>query len=339
MTTAWTGGQYSVLRLLVALAATRIVLTSNAPAFVHLLALVPVALLAVGTRDRIASVVLAAVAAWWWAWSMSAVLLLHAALPAAPYGSWDARGRTDPGNDWELPTWVPALAWGVLAVLHVMTGVGRFTGGPLSLLTGLLELGLVALAFLPEQRRWAWLALTLIAVANNDALGVLLVHAFAFDPGWIPASTRITPAIVFYDGACGLCERAVRFILAEDRAGAFQLAPLQSPAFERVVPPDDRPTLPDSIVVRARDGELLVRARAAIEIGTALGGLWRVIATVLMLLPPELADRAYDVVAARRRRLFAPPAAACPLVPARLRARFVPDALPESDQATASAPR
>lgn len=270
---------------------------------------------------------------------MSAVLLLHAALPAAPYGSWDARGRTDPGNDWELPTWVAPLAWGVVAVLHVMTGGGRLTGGPLSLVTGLLELGLVALALLPEQRRWAWLALTLLAVANNDALGVLLVHAFAFDPAWITPSIRVTPAIVFYDGACGLCERVVRFVLAEDRAGVFQLAPLGSPAFERLVPPEARAALPDSIVVRTRDGELLVRARAAIEIGTALGGLWRVAATMVMLLPPELADRAYDVVAARRRRLFAPPSAACPLVPARLRGRFLDDALPERDQSTASASR
>ena len=336
MTTAWTGGQYSVLRFLLAVAAAGVVLGSNAPLLVNLLALVPAAFLAIGSRDRIASVVLAA---WvvWFSWSMGAVLLLHAALPEAPYGSWDARGRSDPGEDWRMPTWAPLVAWGALGILHAISGVGRLMAGPGAALIGLVELALLGVAALPDYRRWAWLALTLLAVANVDPVGVLLIHAFAFDPGWIPAQAGITPAIVFYDGNCGLCARAVRFILAEDRAGVFQLAPLESAAFERLVLPDDRRGLPDSIVVRAHDGELLVRARTAIEIATALGGLWRVGATVLTILPPELADRAYDFVAARRRRFFAPPSAACPLVPARLRERFLPDALPEGGEATASA--
>jgi predicted DCC family thiol-disulfide oxidoreductase YuxK len=131
----------------------------------------------------------------------------------------------------------------------------------------------------------------------------------------------------------------VRFLLSEDRSGLFQLAPLQSPAFTRLVPLEERAELPDSMVLRGRNGQLLARARAAIEIGTALGGLWRAGATLWMIVPPELADRLYDFVAARRRQLFAPPAAACPLIPPRLRTRFVPDALPDDQPAESSAPR
>jgi predicted DCC family thiol-disulfide oxidoreductase YuxK len=211
----------------------------------------------------------------------------------------------------------------------------RLAGG--AALLGLAELGLVALVTMPERRRWTWLALTLLAIADNDALGVLLIHAFAFDPGWIPASTRITPAVIFYDGACGLCHRAMRFILAEDRGGVLQLAPLQSATFERLVPPDLRDGLPDSIVVRARDGELFVRSLGAIEVGTALGGLWRAAATLGMLLPTEWADWVYDTVAGNRRRLFPPPDATCPLVPPRLRGRFVPDEPGETPQPEPSA--
>jgi predicted DCC family thiol-disulfide oxidoreductase YuxK len=336
MTTAWTGGQYSMLRVLLALAATRLALASDTGALVQLAGLALAVPLALGTRDRIASLGLAVLLAGTSLWA-SAVLALHAALPEAPYGSWDARGRTDPGNDWSMPTWVPPLAWGVVIALHVVSGFGRLTGGAALLGTG--ELGLVALAAVPDRRRWTWLALTLLAIADNDPLGVLFIHAFAFDPGWIPASTRITPAVVFYDGTCGLCHRVVRFVLAEDRTGLLQLAPLQSAAFERLVSPDVQETVPDSIVVRAQDGQLLVRSRGTIEIGTALGGLWRVAATLLMLLPTEVADRAYDVVASRRRQLFAAPDAACPLVPPRLRARFVPDHPAEPDQLEPSAPR
>ncbi|HZH02738.1 MAG TPA: DCC1-like thiol-disulfide oxidoreductase family protein [Myxococcaceae bacterium] len=32
--------------------------------------------------------------------------------------------------------------------------------------------------------------------------------------------------ILFYDGGCGLCHRAVRFVLARDPAGRFRFAPL-----------------------------------------------------------------------------------------------------------------
>jgi predicted DCC family thiol-disulfide oxidoreductase YuxK len=336
MTTAWTGGQYSVLRFLLALATARVVLASDTGALVNLVALGLGVLLAVGARDRIAALALAVLAVRASPWA-SGVLVVHAALPAAPYGSWDARGRADPGDEWEMPPWVPMLAWAAVVVLHLVSGVLRLTGW--EAVFGLGELGLLGLAAMPERRRWAWLGLTLLAIADNDPLGVLFIHAFAFDPGWIPASTRITPATIFYDGACGLCHRAVRFVLAEDRTGRLQLAPLQSAAFERLVPPEVRDTLPDSIVVRTADGELLARSLATIEIATALGGLWRVAATLFMLIPTELADRAYDFVAANRRRMFAPPDVACPLVPPRLRGRFVPDDAACADQPEPSAPK
>jgi predicted DCC family thiol-disulfide oxidoreductase YuxK len=130
---------------------------------------------------------------------------------------------------------------------------------------------------------------------------------------------------MFYDGACGLCHRVVRFILAEDRAAVFHLAPLQSRLFERTVAHDVRASLPDSVVVRAADGRLFGRARGSIEIGAALGGVWRLAAMVAACVPSRLADAAYDRIAAARHRLFTRPSTACPLVPPSLRDRFVDD--------------
>jgi predicted DCC family thiol-disulfide oxidoreductase YuxK len=316
-----------------------VLLGSSWPVVVNLLGLVPVAFLAIGARDRIASLVLAVWVTLLTSWSMAAVLLLHAALPSAPYGSWEARRRDDPGGHWEMPEWAPLVAWGLIGIVHAYWGVNRLMDGFPTLVVGLVELGLLGAAAMPDYRRWAWLALTLLSVANNDPVGVLLIHAFAFDPSWIPSSSRLTPATVFYDGTCGLCHRTVRFLLAEDRTGLFQLASMQSPAFTRLVPLEERAELPDSMVLRGRNGQLLCRARAAIEVGTALGGLWRAIATLWMIVPPEAADRLYDFVAARRHQLFAPPDAACPLVPPRLRTRFVPDALADDQPSEASAPR
>ena len=55
-----------------------------------------------------------------------------------------------------------------------------------------------------------------------------------------------------------------------------------------------------------------------------LGGVWRLLAGLLALVPVRLRDRLYDGVAAVRHRLFARPESACPLLPPRLRARFDP---------------
>ena len=81
MLTAWTGGQYSVLRVLLALAAA-LVVASDSPVLLGLVAIVLAVPLALGFRDRIASIVLALVVATVSLWG-TAVLLLHAALPPA----------------------------------------------------------------------------------------------------------------------------------------------------------------------------------------------------------------------------------------------------------------
>jgi predicted DCC family thiol-disulfide oxidoreductase YuxK len=114
----------------------------------------------------------------------------------------------------------------------------------------------------------------------------------------------------------------VRLLLAEDRTGAFRFAPLGGPTFLARVPPARRDDLPDSLVLETRDGRILARARGAIEAGRGLGGGWRLLVSILDLLPDALLDRAYDVVAASRRRLFRQPADVCPVIPESLRGRF-----------------
>jgi predicted DCC family thiol-disulfide oxidoreductase YuxK len=132
------------------------------------------------------------------------------------------------------------------------------------------------------------------------------------------------PAIVFYDGGCGLCHRAVRFALHEDRDGTrFRFAPLDSDAFRAAVPEAMRATLPDSIVLRDDDGTLHVRSDAVLTMCKRLGGRWRVLATIAGVLPRRLLDAAYDFVARVRLRLFTPPEAACPMLPPHLRDRFL----------------
>lgn len=130
-------------------------------------------------------------------------------------------------------------------------------------------------------------------------------------------------ATIFYDGDCGLCHRAVRFVLARDRDGrAFRFAPLGGETFRTLVPAATRAQLPDSIVLREPDGTLRVRTAALRAIGRRLGGVWRIAAAVAGVVPPALLDAGYDGLARVRHRLFAKPPAACPVLPPALRARF-----------------
>lgn len=128
---------------------------------------------------------------------------------------------------------------------------------------------------------------------------------------------------MFYDGSCGLCHRTVRFVLARDRAGHFRFAALESAAFRAATTSEQRATLPDSLIVRAPDGELRSRSDAVVHILVHLRGLWRLLGKCLAYVPARLRDWAYDRLAASRRRWFAPPETACPVLPAEVRDRFL----------------
>jgi predicted DCC family thiol-disulfide oxidoreductase YuxK len=130
---------------------------------------------------------------------------------------------------------------------------------------------------------------------------------------------------LFYDGHCGLCHRAVQFVLRHDRSGrAFRFAPLQGETFAARVATERRAGLPDSAVVLTGDGALLVRSAAFLYILRRLGGGWAVLASVLGVIPRRLRDFVYDFVARIRYRVFGRQDDVCPIVPPQLRARFDP---------------
>jgi predicted DCC family thiol-disulfide oxidoreductase YuxK len=192
------------------------------------------------------------------------------------------------------------------------------------------ELGFAPLALIAPLRPWLWGAmlgmhLGLMALIDfaDLSLGMLALHLFTFDPAWVRAAGIGARERIFYDGRCGLCHRAVRFVLAEDRTGtAFRFAPLGGPAFEAAVPAAVRAGLPDSLVVQRADGRILVRSAAVRHVLHRLGGGWRLGAWLGAAVPARVLDGLYDVIARGRRRVFAAPAEACPILPAALRARF-----------------
>lgn len=184
---------------------------------------------------------------------------------------------------------------------------------------------------LPKSRLPFWLlglALggALILAGHPPMREIWILHAFALMPWWLPRRAAALPLTVFYDGACGFCQRGVRFLLGEDPEGAaLRFAPLQGTSFAAAVPAAGRAALPDSLVVRDAAGALAVRSDAVLRIGAALGGYWRPLAALGRLVPRSWRDAAYDAIARRRARwAAAQPDGLCPLPAAEQGARFDP---------------
>lgn len=337
MRTAWTGGQYSLLRA--AFGAAVAVAAACSPGLVWLRAVTALAavLFAAGIAAPIAA--LGALAGWIaladprtilqepWTALVPLALGVHALAPRAPFGSVAALGRLDPGGGWRLPRGCAWLAWTGVLALALASAVSEGTAD----IAGALRIAALVGGLFPPLRPYAWLVLVggetyaslgapLALPARVLALGIL------FDPGWV-RGTGDAVERVYYDGSCGLCHRAVRFLLAEDVDGSrFRFAPLHGEAFEAHVPPAQRTDLPDSVVVQLGDGRLLVRSDAALHVLGRLGGIWRAIGLAGRAVPRPLRDAAYDGVARVRKRLFAAPQEACPLLPRELRDRFEPRA-------------
>lgn len=147
----------------------------------------------------------------------------------------------------------------------------------------------------------------------------------AANTAWLRPRKAERPEVVFYDGHCGLCHWAVRFILAHDHTGeAFRFAPLDSDTFRAAFPEPVHASLPDSLLVQTDTGTILMQSDAVLHILRRLGGMWGVLGVVGPFIPRVLRDKLYDAIARIRHRLFQAPAESCPLLPADLRARFLP---------------
>lgn len=338
-TAIWTGGQYSLVRAFASAILAWLLLESafaSGPGWYFPASLAVAAIaLGAGSGGRALAVVFASLLPFGVSGSIDsstillacAWLMLHVALPIAPYGSLAAHGRSDPGGTWSMPRWYGACWTLLFVVTRLAAGMQATMDGQLWLAAAFVLPAVLMLA--PSTALAAWclslaIELCLVAVGDAGLTAAVLLHLFTLQPKWMARHDDDATAVVFYDGECALCHAAVRFLLAEDVAPPrFRIAPLQGSSFVQRVPERIRFTRPDSIVV-ARGSEVLLRGDAMIAILDSLGGLWKVVAVVLGLLPRSAVNSAYDAVAARRHRWFGRTADSCPLMPATLRGRIDP---------------
>jgi predicted DCC family thiol-disulfide oxidoreductase YuxK len=111
------------------------------------------------------------------------------------------------------------------------------------------------------------------------------------------------PPVLLYDGVCGLCHRAVRWLLAHDRGRRLRFAPLQGETAARLRL--GHPAIPEGLeaVVLVDGGRVYLRSQAFLRAAGHLGRPWRWAAALARLPPPAL-DAGYRLVARVRYRVW-----------------------------------
>jgi predicted DCC family thiol-disulfide oxidoreductase YuxK len=125
--------------------------------------------------------------------------------------------------------------------------------------------------------------------------------------------------VVLFDGECNLCHGGVRFIVANDPAGRFRFASLQS-ATARALAPAAAGDMGSITLVE--EGRIYQRSAAVLRIAAHLRAPWPALARLAALLSPGLLDMVYSAGARSRYRLFGR-RAVCDLPQGIARERFV----------------
>jgi predicted DCC family thiol-disulfide oxidoreductase YuxK len=112
-----------------------------------------------------------------------------------------------------------------------------------------------------------------------------------------------TPPVIFFDGHCRLCSRAVSFVISHDRKKIFRFAPLQSAHGQKALQGlAGFKQTPDTIVL-AENEKFYFRSTAILRILKRLGGGWPLL-YIFIIVPAGVRDYLYDLVARYRYRWF-----------------------------------
>ena len=120
--------------------------------------------------------------------------------------------------------------------------------------------------------------------------------------------------IIYYDGECGLCHMAVKFILRVDSKSKFYFSPLSN--F------DNNLKNIDSIILRSGD-KVFYESQAIIMVFENIDNNWNYLAKVLKIFPINVLDIAYRWVSRNRTKISVKEVSSCPIVPSYYKKRFI----------------
>ena len=109
--------------------------------------------------------------------------------------------------------------------------------------------------------------------------------------------------IIYFDGICNLCNWSVRFILKYDKNVVFLFASLQSEFTKKHLVHFNDPERKNESIVYQDHQVFYTKSDAVLKILNDLGGVWKLF-YVFKIIPQNLRDWLYDLIARNRYRLF-----------------------------------
>lgn len=113
--------------------------------------------------------------------------------------------------------------------------------------------------------------------------------------------TSASPAIVVFDGACALCDRAVTFIIDRDPAGHFRFVSRQSVLGRELLVNHGLPAEGVESLVLLEGGSAFLHSEAALRIARRLTPPWSWL-FAFTATPAAPRDAVYRFVAKNRKR-------------------------------------
>ena len=142
-------------------------------------------------------------------------------------------------------------------------------------------------------------------------------------------ASGVASPILFFDGECGFCDRAIRFAMSRDVHRRLHAATLTGVTGQQALAPfAEMLRNVDSTVLylpatQDRAASVQIHSDAALSVLRLLGGVWGAFGVAGLLVPRWLRDAAYKAFARRRFQIFGR-VEACQLWPPDWRSRMLP---------------
>ena len=120
--------------------------------------------------------------------------------------------------------------------------------------------------------------------------------------------------IIYYDGECGLCHGAVKFILRIDTKNKFYFSPISKLIQNEIKI--------DSIILKIND-EVYYEGQAIVTIMENIENNWSYVASILRIIPIDRLNQLYRWISKNRKKVFSKKQYACPNIPTHLKNRFI----------------
>ena len=106
---------------------------------------------------------------------------------------------------------------------------------------------------------------------------------------------------MFFDGVCGLCNRAINHLIRIDKQHKIYVASLQGETAMKLLPKEA--LIEVDTIILYQDGKILIKSEAVFEILVITKSKWRWI-RFFKFLPKGFLNTIYDLVARNRYKLF-----------------------------------